>query len=360
MLDELTQPLKNGELVRLLFGTSEIMAIVKLLDQQTLVPGSTGFIQFRCRREVATQQGEHFIIRSYSPSRTIGGGRILDPRPTRHRRFDESITERLHTTAHGSAQELLGERISAAGLNGVTVEELTETLDMDGDAVRAMLDDDGSVLIGESLIVDRIPYQKLVDSIRSSLEQYHADNPTERGVGIRHVQSALSVEVSNPIFDHGVAELVADAIVDSEQGTLRIAGFDPLANLNQQERNTAAHIEDAFLHGGMMPPRLEEVIGQDKAKQDMYRLLSEHGQLVALRNQDRKNSLVFHSATLAEIRQRLAQHYPHPSEFTVSEVRTLLDSTRKFVVPLLEHFDTTGVTIRKGDVRQLRISRGGK
>ena len=101
-------------IVRVLFGTSEIMAIVKLLDEQTLAPGATGFVQFRCRREVATQQGEHFIIRSYSPVRTIGGGRILDPRPTRHRRFDQSITARLRTTAHGTAQELLRERVSAA------------------------------------------------------------------------------------------------------------------------------------------------------------------------------------------------------------------------------------------------------
>ena len=360
LLGELAQPLKNGELVRLLFGTSEIMAIVKLLDKKTLAPGSTGFVQFRCRRDVATQQDEHFIIRSYSPVRTIGGGQILDPRPTRHRRFDESIAERLHTTAHGSAQELISERVSGAGLNGVTINALTEAVDLDGDAVRAMLDDGGCMVINESLIIDRVPYQKLVDSIATALEQHHADNPTERSVGVRRLQSSLPTNVDNPIFDYAIAELVAAGRVESEQGTLRIAGFDPLANLNQEERNTAADIEDAFLRGGMMPPKLEEVVGRDKAKQDMYRLLSEHGQLVVLRNQDRKNSLVFHSATLSEIRQRLHTQYPHPSEFTVSEVRTLLDSTRKFVVPLLEHFDTTGVTIRKGDVRQLRIIRANE
>ncbi len=357
LLNEHTQPLKNGELVRLLFGTSEIMAIVKLLDLQVLAPGETGLVQFRCRRDVATQQGEHFVIRSYSPMRTIGGGRILDPRPIRHRRFDEVITDRLRTTAHGSAQQLIAQRVGAAGLGGVSVSALADAVDMKIEALRPMLDDESCVVVSESLVIDKQCYQDLVDSIVVAVERHHTDNPTERSVAVRGLQRALTMQVGNKIFDHAIAELVAGGQIESEQGTLRMAGFDPLLNLDESERGTAVKIEDAFLRGGMMPPKLEEVVGGDRAMQDIFRLLTQHGHLVALRNQDRKNSLVFHSTTLIEIRRRLAESYPHPSEFTVSQVRTLLDSTRKYVVPLLEHFDTTGVTIRKGDVRQLRLNR---
>ena len=89
-------------------------------------------------------------------------------------------------------------------------------------------------------------------------------------------------------------------------------------------------------------------------KRDVYRLLSETGTLVRLKTYDRNSNFVFHRDVLRDIKERLQERFPYPSEFAVSEVRDLLDATRKYVVPLLEHLDATGVTLRTGNVRRLR------
>ena len=89
-------------------------------------------------------------------------------------------------------------------------------------------------------------------------------------------------------------------------------------------------------------------------KRDVYRLLSETGTLVRLRTYDRNSKLVLHRDVLSDIKQRLREQFPYPSDFAVSDVRDLLDATRKYVVPLMEHLDATGVTIRTGNIRRLR------
>src|SRR3970282_1131411 len=87
--------LANGATVRLLIGTTEAIATIRLLDRQSLAPGSTALAQLHCDRDLATQESERFVIRSYSPITTLGGGRILDAHPARHRRFDATVARRL-------------------------------------------------------------------------------------------------------------------------------------------------------------------------------------------------------------------------------------------------------------------------
>jgi selenocysteine-specific elongation factor len=83
-------------------------------------------------------------------------------------------------------------------------------------------------------------------------------------------------------------------------------------------------------------------------------LLMEMGQIVPLRTYDRNSKMALHRDTLRNVEQLLQENYPYPKDFAVSEVRDLLGATRKYVVPLMEHLDATGVTIRAGNTRRLR------
>ena len=81
LLNNLTDDLKNGELVRVLFGATDVVAKVRLIDKPSIEPGSSGLVQLRCQSDVVTHKTERFIIRSLSPIFTIGGGEILDLNP---------------------------------------------------------------------------------------------------------------------------------------------------------------------------------------------------------------------------------------------------------------------------------------
>jgi selenocysteine-specific elongation factor len=80
------RPIKHRSTLRLHSATYEVSAQVILLDREILEPGESTFAQLRLATPVLLLNGDPFVLRSYSPSQTVGGGTILDPSPPRRRR----------------------------------------------------------------------------------------------------------------------------------------------------------------------------------------------------------------------------------------------------------------------------------
>jgi len=354
LLGSRLEALRNGAAVRLLLGTTDVIAKVRLLDRAELPPGDTGLAQLRCQGDVATHRAEPFIIRGCSPATTIGGGRILEVGPPRHRRFDASVTGRLRSTADGDPAEMIRASLIEAGGRGVDAEALRARLALSREQMQAAVEAAHAVSAGERRIVDREALAELKSVILSEVERYHQSNPRERGIAAASLRSRLASRVDDDVFQHAVDELVASQAIRSASGVLASAGFDPLGNLPPRDRELAAELEEVFRSAGLAPPPLDGVLRGDKTKRDLFRLLSQIGRLVPLRTYHRDSNLVLHETTLEDVRERLRESYPYPREFAVSEVRDLLGATRKYVVPLMEHLDATGVTIRTGNVRRLR------
>ena len=354
LLDSQKHALKNGVAVRLLLGTTEVLAKVRLLDQKQLEPGATGLVQFRCRHDVSTHRTERFILRSYSPAQTSGGGRILDLEPPRHRRFDTAVTERLRSTAGGNTAEMVESTLAAAGAAGIETEVLREKLGLSEADIAAAVSAMDAVVVGGRRLVARSSHSQLVSEILAAVENYHEANARHQGVAAGSLRSGLGSAPHDAVFQHAIDDLVANGQLDDDNGILSSSGFDPLANLSDSERHVAGEIEGLFLDGGLAPPPVDTVLRMGAAHRSLYKLLIETGQIVPLRTYDRNSNMALHRDTLQQVEQRLQANYPYPKDFAVSEVRDLLGATRKYVIPLMEHLDATGVTIRTGNVRRLR------
>jgi len=354
LLDDNSDALKNGASVRLLIGTTEAIAKLRLLDQKQLEPGGTALVQLRCDRDIATHRSERFLIRSYSPMRTIGGGRVLDAKPTRHRRFDASVTDRLKTTAAGDPIAILKGKLAAAGVLGIDVDALREELGLAEEALTTIVAAATPVYIDSNIIVSAAVYDSLKEQILAELQSYHAANPHQQGLSTGSLRSQMDSRPAEKVFRHAIDDLAEHGELHSDKGTVRLTGFDPLAGLTDHERKLVKEITESFLKYGLAPPPLNSVVGSDNRKRKLYQLLIDNGELVRLRTYDRKANMVLHAETLENVKQRLQDRYPHPDKFALSDVRDLLGSTRKYVVPLMEHLDATGVTIRLGDMRHLR------
>ncbi len=354
LLSDVTDGLKNGASVRMLIGTMEAIAKVRLLGSAKLEPGGKEFVQLRCDREIATHAGEQFLIRSYSPMRTIGGGRVLDASPGRHRRFDVRVTERLAAVAAGDPASILAQMLEEAGVSGLRRDEIERKLEKPRAELDSLIAAAAAVSIGPERLVDALAYDLLEEKIVESLEKFHAENPHELGLALGTLKTRLRPEPPEDVFKFAVAELEKTGELVERNGVLQAADFDALAGLSARERAIADEIGRVFRDAGIMPPALAIVTGADKTKRDIAKLLLDTGQLVRLRTLDRKVQLVVHAETLAHVAQLIREKYPPPSKFALSDVRDLLGSTRKYVVPLMEHFDATGLTLRMGDLRYLR------
>ncbi len=354
LLDHHEEPLRNSTAVRLLIGTTEAMARIRLLDKRELEPGGTALVQLRCDRDIATHAGERFLIRSYSPMRTIGGGRILEVNARRHRRFDESVTSRLRATAGGDPVEILSKLLAEAGTQGVDTDEAAERLGLADDALDPVVGELDAVLIDDDTLVERAAFDSLAERLIAALEAFHEANPQQRGLTAGSLRSALEDSPPEEVVRQALAGLGSAGRIESDRGMLRVTGFDPLAGLSEHERTVSDRIERMFLDSGIQPPPPAGVMGNDRTRRKLFQLLLDSGQLVRLRTYERGSNIVLHAAVLRDVEAQIKAQYPYPEQFALSQVRDMLDSTRKYVVPVMEHLDAVGVTVRLGNLRRLR------
>ena len=354
LLKHAKEPLKNGTAVRVLFGTTEVIAKVRLLDAHTLEPGAVGLVQLRCRQEVAAHTGERFILRGISPVLTLGGGRMLDIGPPRHRRFDAAVTGRLQSTAAGDPAAMVRSSLEEAGFGGADREALRLRLGLSAAEMTAAVQSTAAVEVGEGRLLDASAYARLMDGIVSAVQHFHQQNPRKQGLAMASLPKRLQADIDEAAVQQAVGQLEAQGKLRNDASILSRVDFDPLESLSAAERRLAAEIEEIFLSAELMPPPPEAVLRGEETRSGILRLLSETGVLVRLKTYDRNRHLVLHRDVLRDLRQRLRDRFPYPAEFTVAEVRDWLGTTRKYVLPLMEHLDATGVTLRTGSIRRLR------
>ena len=99
--------LKNRAKVRFHAGTAEIISTLILLDRDELNPGESCFAQVRLDAPTAVLKGDHYVLRSYSPVQTIGGGEILNPLPSKKKRFSEPVLSQLKALHTGGKRSRL-------------------------------------------------------------------------------------------------------------------------------------------------------------------------------------------------------------------------------------------------------------
>ena len=354
VLQHAGEPLKNGTTVRVLFGTTEEIAKVRLLGTNALDPGEAGSVQLRFRRKVVAQQGERFIVRGLTPVVTMGGGCMLDVNAPRHRRFDPTVVTRLESAAAGDTVALVRASLQEAGLESVDREALRQKLGLAEADMAAAVRSVGAIEVEGGRLIEVSAHGRLVDDIRAAVDQFHRRYPRRQGLAMAGIPTLLQVNIDEAALRHAVNELESRGELRNDASILSRAGFDPLASLSTDERRVAKEIEESFRACGLMPPLVESVLRGDRVRAGVLRLLTDTGALVRLKTYDRKRHLVMHRDVLRDVHQKLAERFPYPAEFTVADARDLLGATRKYIVPLMEHLDASGVTIRTGNIRRLR------
>jgi selenocysteine-specific elongation factor len=350
--------LRHGQSVRLLLGTAEVPAQVRLLKDAALDPGQSGYVQLRTRQPVAAIADEPFILRSDSPPLTIGGGRIIDPWAARGRQGDMALLDKLQSLENGCQDQVIRERLKEAGYAGLSISELMAVVHCGEDAVRTSLARCGATMLDTKQVVHTPFLDTLADMYVAALRKFHLKYPARIGAPLAYCRDALPKSVSDREFRWVAQRLCEAKRVEVDEGLARLYGYDPLAALGAAERKRAMDMEEAIRRGGMVPPDVEEVAPDERAHELMH-LLSARGNVVVMPGEHPGRKVVFHREAIQSAQDRMVEAYPPPACFTVSEFRILVGSTRKFIVPLLTYFDSLGVTRRQGDKRVIQAIRHG-
>ena len=347
LLPTADKPIKRGQTVFLYYGTAEVLARVYPLGQEAILPGETVVAQFRLAEDAVVPAREPFIIRTYSPVETVGGGLILDPYPQKHTRADDDVLRRVQTLARGTDTEKLATKLFEAGPEGRDVRQLSLDLGLTGDT----LPDDLLVSCGPSLTLHRDVFNALQTQALAAVRVYHATHPTRRGMPLEDLRRGLPKPLKPPAFHRLLEVLVKTGKLENTAGLAREPGYSPESALSPIEREIAREIEEHFRSGGLKPPGLDEVLKKDRRRKTLYHFLVESGALVPATERTSNRTVVFHQQAIEEAERSLQGFLEGAEGRSVSELNALLGTTRKFSIPLLEHLDGLGVTRRDGDLR---------
>ncbi len=355
LIKDAPRVLKNRARVRFHHGTREVMARVVLLGgREELPPGESSYVQFRLERPAVVLYGDRYILRSYSPVTTIGGGRILDSHPRKHRPHQREILSSLQRRERGNPRDLVLLVAEERGLPLTRGELLTWSELKEGafeGALQGLLSAGELAEIygdNEVMYVPPAMLRELQERLALITAEMHAANPLRAGVDKEALRRRLDAGMDVAVFEALLRSAVAAGRLEVEAGKVREAGMGVI--LSEGEREQKEALLRAIREGGFTPPLFKELLelsGLDKAKlRDMLALLVEEGAV------EQVNPDFFLAAgKLAEAEEQIRSHLRRHGRLGVPEVKGMLGASRKYAIPLLEYFDRKRVTRREGDFR---------
>ena len=356
-LDSNTRKLKNRTLARLHTGTTEIMARIILLQADELAPGERGFAQLLLSEEDVVVAGDHFVLRSYSPVTTIGGGRILDPLPGKHKRKNEKILGGMHTLKDGSVSDKIAVVLERAGYEGVRIRDLAFRLGIHAkkirEALEKMFSNRQAILLAgdDAAVLSPILHTRLEETLLNGLAAYHKNNPLKAGISKEELKSALPPAVSTRLFNMVIAALVKKETIAGDKDSVRLASHR--VKLAGDEDDLRRSIASVYDRAGLTPPSLGEVyekFGHNKTMaQNIVQLMIKDGELVKI-NED----LCFTRPVMEKLREDYKARLIKDGKATPATFKDLTGLSRKYIIPLMEYFDSTKLTVRVEDHRILR------
>jgi selenocysteine-specific elongation factor len=354
LIADAPRPLRMRERVRFHVGTQEVMARVLLVGQAELPQGQASYGRFRLEAPVVALPGDRYVIRTYSPIVTIGGGTLLDVAPPRFKRKAPALRAHLELLAGGAPAQVVEEHLKQAGAAGARLGDLLARTPFGPERLRALLDE--LQRAGAIVAVDRDAYlhREASDRLRAAtlalLEAFHAENPLRGGISREELRSRAG-NAQEKVFAQLLATLETEGMVKSERDQVRLASH--AIRLSPEQQRVIDGVEGEFRRAGAAPPGVEEALGKQGVKgtekHELFLLLLAERKLVRV-----KESLYFHAEALQDIQTRLVAHLREKKEIGPADMKDLFGVSRKYAIPLMEYFDAQRVTVRQGERRVLR------
>ncbi|MBE0432532.1 selenocysteine-specific translation elongation factor [candidate division WOR-3 bacterium] len=357
LLKSAGKPLKNFTRLRIHIGTKEIFGRGVLLDRKTLAPGEKTMVQFRLESPAVSDINDSYVIRTYSPQVTIGGGTIIEPRAIRAKGFDEDLISHLQRMEVGEPVAVVEEDLLLSFDLPRKFEEISHDVNMPVEEVKRQVEalkQAGRVICLDEkrgLYYHLTNYDKLRNRVLEKLNTYHKVNPTGIGLTPLELLKSISRGLDKILMDHSLTSMEQDRTVRITPDG-RVSLFAHEVVVDAELETTIKKIEQLFIDSAYKPPDYGAISAQmtapESAMKKAYRYMLDTGVLVNV-----GEGVVLHERFVKEAERKLVDYLKKNQEIRVSEFRDLLDASRKFVLPLLIYFDTRGVTIKRGDVRVL-------
>lgn len=346
--------LRHGARVRLHNGTSEILGRVSIAGPSAteLAPGGRALVRLRLEQPAALTRGDRFIIRAYSPPITIGGGRVLDPAPTRPGVRSAEGLASLDRLQIGDELAAMAAMVAAAGVAGLPAASLVSRAGVAPRQLTATigaLAQKGIVVAGDR-VVDGASLTRAGTQLITIVTAFHRANPLSEGLPREEARERVFARSAPAIFEKVIDDLKAATTL---AGTDRLALPTHRVAVSGEDARVKTAVVDAYQRAGLTPPDAATIAAQAGAPAAIVDKVT--ALLLREKTLVRVDTLIFHGGVLGTLKAEVAALKANApggrATVDVSAFKARYGVTRKFAIPLLEYLDRERVTRRTGDVR---------
>lgn len=348
LLKEAPRPIKFRDPLHFHLGTARTVARAVLLDRDELAPGEEAFVQLTFDQPLLSHRGDRFIIRSYSPMLTIGGGMVIDVEPQKHRRFRPDVIKRLTDLSSGN----LGFWLQKLDQLEITrLRDLEKHTGTGREELRLGLEKLAEMGQAE-VLADQWVVSERVRSWRQRMPQLVADylqrNRLSHGIPRATLQVKLAEKLAPKGFEVLLQRVVETGEIALNGDLVMTPGWQPQPT--EDELRILNKLEQHYRKEGMQVKNQNEVVSQlglegiDIEPYFAYLMLEKS--LIRLNQES-----YLHNHSYRQALQVLQELVKQQDSFTLAQFRDRLDSNRKLIQALLEYFDSCKYTRRTGEQR---------
>ena len=359
LLEDSQRIIENRTRIRLYIGSKEVLCRAVILDKENLTPGEECFAQLRLEEKIAASKGDKFIVRFYSPMITIGGGEVLDPNPTKKKRFDEETIEALKIKSQGDQTEVIENIVEKNSNKFPTVKDLSVMTSNTLEELETYL----SELKGEDRIViyslakDRYVVHKdylikLGEDIKAEVEKYHEKYPFRKGISKEEIRSRFLSKAKPKLGDSIISSICEETDIVQADDKLQKEGFQ--VEFKGEDGEIREKIEKEYLNAEFAVVKREDTVNslsktykKNKVEQ-IFEALLDMGTIMKL-----KDDVYIHRKMFEKAVEMIKKYIEENGSAAIGEIRDLLDTNRKMALSVTEALDDMKITKRVDDKRIL-------
>src|SRR3989440_313093 len=357
MLDDALRALRSRQRVRVHVGAAEVLARVRVLEEiGEIKPGEIGFAQLRFESPIVSVLRGRFIIRSYSPQFTLGGGVMLDSDASKHRSRDlAKIGGRLRNLWERDHPQQLAEFAAGAERHGLHRSDVAARTGWRDEMIEAATKQAlvaGAVVDAEGVLVSTEAFDELKRDVLAEVAAHHKREPLSRGLAKEILRERYFGHSPPELLRAVLAQLEKQSAVVAEKDIIRLR--EHTRELSDTDKKLRERLEQVYRDAGLEPPAMNDAFeraglnGAIPHGRKILQLLIDSGTLVKVHGE-----MFFHRAALEDLTKKLRDYASRQSNrmIDVPGFKELAGVSRKYAIPLLEYFDRQRVTRREGDRR---------
>ena len=357
LLQSAAHPLKMRKRVRFHVFTSEIPARVYPMSAEEIGPGQKGIIQLRLEQPAVVLPGDRFVLRSFSPVMTIGGGVVVHPKSAKHRRPYDAVLKDLEILESGELIDRMRVLYSRATNDGLAYAALRGLLGASDKEIRGAynkllslgqivrFDSDKDRAVGEE------SFKHVLDGIVGELEAHHEYEPQSPGLTRGELAAKTRYGIDLRLAAKAFAQLEKEKAIEIDGDIIRMAGHRP--GFKGEMASKTALVKNILQDARFSPPILSDLTERIGVTKEVSQQILDHliqaGDVVRV-----GPALYYDREVLDDLIEITEKHMEDAGELDAQTMKSITGLSRKFVIPLLEYFDGIKLTLRVGDKRVLR------